>query len=58
MRRVWDPGREFHFFLDLVSGSGSNWHSAHARVGGVLPLNLEANLEMALFGVSNFERRF
>ena len=47
-----------HPFLDLVSGRSSNWHSAHARVGGVQPLNLEANLEMALFGVSNFERRF
>ena len=44
--------------LDLVSGRSSNWHSTHARVGGVQPLNLEANLEMALFGVSNFERRF
>ena len=42
-----------HPFLDLVSGRSSNWHSAHARVGGVQPLNLEANLEMALFGVSN-----
>ena len=55
------PGANFyltHPFLDLVSGRSSNWHSAHARVGGVQPLNLEANLEMALFGVSNFERRF
>ena len=47
-----------HPFLDLVSGRSSNWHSVHARVGGVQPLNQEANLEMALFGVSNFERRF
>ena len=47
-----------HPFLDLVSGRSSKWHSAHARVGAVQPLNLEANLEMALFGVSNFERRF
>ena len=50
------PGANFyltHPFLDLVSGRSSNWHSAHARVGGVQPLNLEANLEMALFGVSN-----
>jgi len=31
-------------FLDLVSGRSSNWHSAHARVGAVQPLNLEANL--------------
>ena len=31
-------------FLDLVSGHSSNWHSAHARVGAVQPLNLEANL--------------
>ena len=52
-----EPGNEATF-LDLVSGRSSNWHSAHARVGGVQPLNLEANLEMALFGVSNFERRF
>ena len=55
------PGANFyltHPFLDLVSGRSSNWHSAHARVGGVQPLNPEANLEMALFGVSNFERRF
>ena len=47
-----------HPFLDLVSGRSSNWHSMHARVGGVQPLNLETNLEMALFGVSNVERRF
>ena len=24
-----------HPFLDLVSGRSSNWHSTHARVGGV-----------------------
>ena len=47
-----------HPFFDLVSGRSSSWQTAHARVGGVQPLNLEANLEMALFGVSNFERRF
>ena len=47
-----------HPFLDLVSGRSSSWQTAHARVGGVQPLNLEANLETALFGVSNFERRF
>ena len=33
-----------HPFLDFVSKRSSNWHSAHARVGG------------ALLGVSNFER--
>ena len=47
-----------HPFFDLVSGRSSSCQTAHARVGGVQPLNLEANLEMALFGVSNFERRF
>ena len=47
-----------HPFFDLVSGRSSSWQTAHARVGGVQPLNLEANLEMALFGVSNFERRY
>ena len=30
-------------FLDLVSGRSANWKTAHARVGGVQPLNLEAN---------------
>ena len=32
-----------HPFLDLVSGRSSNWQTAHAQVGGVQPLNLEAN---------------
>ena len=29
--------------LDLVSGRSANWQTAHARVGGVQPLNLEGN---------------
>ena len=32
-------------FLDLVSGLSANWQTAHARVGGVQPLNLEVNFE-------------
>ena len=32
-----------HPFLDLVSAQSSSWQTAHARVGGVQPLNLEAN---------------
>ena len=36
-----------HPFLDLVSAQSSSWKTAHARVGGVQPLNLQ---EMALFG--------
>ena len=32
-----------HPFLDLVSARSSSWQTAHARVGGVQPLNLEAN---------------
>ena len=46
------PDREFyltHPFLDLVSARCSSWQTAHPRVGGVQPLNLEANMEMALF---------
>ena len=43
----WDlPGCEFLSdapFLDLVSAQSSSWQTAHARVGGVQPLNLEAN---------------
>ena len=46
------PGANFyltHPFLDLVSARISNWQTAHARVGGVQPLNHEPKLEMALF---------
>ena len=32
-----------HPFLDLVSAESASWQTAHARVGGVQPLNLEAN---------------
>ena len=42
-------------FLDLVSGRSASWQTAHARVGGVQPLNLEVHQEMALFGVSNLD---
>ena len=40
------PGANFkltHPFLDLVSRRSANWQTAHARVGGVQPLNLEVN---------------
>ena len=32
-----------HPFLDLVSARSANWQTAHVQVGGVQPLNLEAN---------------
>ena len=35
-------------------GEFLSWQTVHARVGGVQPLNLEANWQMVLFGVSNF----
>ena len=44
------PGANFyltHPFFDLVSAQSSSWQTAHARVGGVQPLNLQ---EMDLFG--------